>query len=89
MGRSYGTARRSGSRGLWGSPTGSAQGHRQDLLKQMRKLMQPLPSFLRPTQAAGAPIVVASQVNEREILGSPEFWFAGEGAGAKAPGCRH
>jgi len=36
-------------------------------------LMQPLPKFLRQTQA-----------NQREILGSPEFWFARSGAGAKA-----
>ncbi|CAJ1389396.1 unnamed protein product [Effrenium voratum] len=46
---------------------------KKDLLKQMRKLMQPLPKFLHRSQA-----------NQQEILGSPEFWFAGPGAGAKA-----
>jgi len=45
----------------------------KDLLRELRKLMRPLPGFLRPTDE-----------NMREVLGSPEFWFAGLGAGAKA-----
>jgi len=46
---------------------------KKDLLQQMRKLMRPLPRFMRQTQA-----------NTNEVLGSPEFWFAKLGAGAKA-----